>query len=33
VADQQRRQAVVKPESVPKPNPDAASFTEFTLNI
>jgi twitching motility protein PilU len=24
---------VVKPESVPKPNPDAASFTEFTLNI
>jgi twitching motility protein PilU len=24
---------VVKPDSVPKPNPDAASFTEFTLNI
>src|SRR6267154_3717746 len=24
---------VVKTESVPKPNPDAASFTEFTLNI
>jgi twitching motility protein PilU len=24
---------VVKPESVPKSNPDAASFTEFTLNI
>jgi twitching motility protein PilU len=24
---------VVKPESAPKPAPDAASFTEFTLNI